>query len=131
MRRRQVPGRPRRGRSQLQDGSGLRSQNGGRNGRRLAVNHHGENAQEIELMVKYGMDPMNAIMAATRVSAECLAVDQQVGTLEPGRLADLVVLDGDPLVDITATRKVKAVMKGGRVVCEGGEIVDRFHAPRR
>jgi imidazolonepropionase-like amidohydrolase len=86
-------------------------------------NHHGENAQELELMVRYGMGPMAAIVAATRVAAECLAIDHLVGTLEPGKLADLVVLDGDPLADIGATRRVRAVIKGGKVVCRDGDMI--------
>lgn len=89
-------------------------------------NYHGDNAQEIELMVKHGMNPMRAIVAATGAAAECLGIDEQVGTLEPGKLADLVILDGDPLADITAIRRVKAVIKEGELVCEGGELLDRF-----
>lgn len=79
-------------------------------------NRHGENAQELELMVRYGMAPMDAIVAATKVASECLALDHLVGTLTPGKLADLVVLEGDPLADIKATRRVRAVVKGGRLV---------------
>ncbi|MCR4401461.1 MAG: amidohydrolase family protein [Firmicutes bacterium] len=94
-------------------------------------NYHGDNAQEIELMVKYGMDPMKALVAATKTAAECLGIDGRVGTLERGKLADLVVLEGDPLEDIAALRKVKAVMKGGKLVCKDGEILDDFFKPVR
>jgi len=92
-------------------------------------NYHGDNAQEIELMVKYGMDPMKALVAATKTAAECLGIDDRVGTLESGKLADLVVLEGDPLKNIAALRKVKAVMKGGKLVCKNGEILDDFFKP--
>lgn len=53
---------------------------------------------------------------ATRGSAECLGIANDVGTLEPGKLADLVVLDADPLVDMGALERIHAVFKGGRRV---------------
>ena len=65
------------------------------------VGHHGNNAEELELLVETGMTPMQAIVAATKTAAECAHMDSDVGTLEPGKFADLLVVDGDPLEDIS------------------------------
>jgi imidazolonepropionase-like amidohydrolase len=62
--------------------------------------YHGENATELEMLVKGGFTPMEAIIAATRVGAACLGLDREIGTLEKGKIADLVVVNGDPLADI-------------------------------
>ncbi len=70
---------------------------------------------EMEMMVRFGYGEMNTICAATRVAAEALGKDDILGTLEPGKLADFVVIDGDPLQDITALRNVHTVVKEGRV----------------
>lgn len=78
-----------------------------------------EIAYELEIMVQAGFSPMLAIKAATSVAAEAIGVDDRVGRLQPGLLADLLVVDGDPLDDITilrAGRKIERVVKGGRVV---------------
>jgi imidazolonepropionase-like amidohydrolase len=80
---------------------------------------HGENACELEELVKGGFTPMEAIIAATRVAAECLDRSREVGTLEVGKLADLVIVAGDPLADITILQnaaQIAAVYKGGRPV---------------
>jgi predicted amidohydrolase YtcJ len=63
---------------------------------------NGENALEFWLMVRYGMDPMQAIVAGTSNAATLLRRDRWVGAIEPGQLADLIVIDGNPLDDITA-----------------------------
>jgi imidazolonepropionase-like amidohydrolase len=78
-------------------------------------NPHTYLAQELALMVDYGMRPMDAILAATRNAAENLGLAPDVGTLEVGRLADIVVVDGDPSSDITAAGRVRFVMKDGTV----------------
>ena len=65
-----------------------------------AVGPHGVNLMELSYLVDLGMDPMAAIVAGTRTSAELLGVDDRLGTLAPGRTADLVICDGDPLADI-------------------------------
>jgi imidazolonepropionase-like amidohydrolase len=78
-------------------------------------NPHTYLAQELALMVDYGMRPMDAIVAATRNAAENLGLAPDVGTLEVGRLADIVVVDGDPTSDITAAGRVRFVMKDGTV----------------
>jgi len=62
------------------------------------------------------MTPMQAIQAGTRVAAECLRWDDRIGTVEPGKLADLVAVQGDPTKDITELERVTFVMIGGKVV---------------
>ena len=79
----------------------------------------GEGAKELELMVEYGMTPMQAIVANTKVGAEVMGLLDQFGTLEPGKLADLIVVDGDPLQDIAILQqrqKIQLVMKGGEII---------------
>lgn len=80
------------------------------------VGIHGTNAEEFVLMVKYGMTPIQALRSATSVNAELFGIADRVGTLEPGKLADLVAVPGDPVADITVTRKVFFVMKEGQVL---------------
>ncbi len=82
------------------------------------VSKHGRNADEFELMVKYGMSPMDAIVAATVNAADLLGLSDQVGTLEPGKRADLIAVTGDPTRDVRVLRQVSFVMKDGRVVRE-------------
>ncbi len=81
-----------------------------------AVSPHGENAHEFELMVAAGMTPMEAIVAATRTAADLLGLAKDVGTVEPGKFADLVAVDGDPLESIAVLRKPVAVIKEGTPV---------------
>jgi imidazolonepropionase-like amidohydrolase len=77
---------------------------------------HGRNAEEFIYRVKDGGEkPMDAIVSATSVSAEALGLGKEVGTIAPGYQADFVAIEGDPLTDITAVRKVRFVMKGGKV----------------
>jgi len=76
---------------------------------------HGENAQEFQYMVEAGMPPMAAIIAATRNAAELLGVSSKLGTIQPGRFADLVAVRGDPLVDIKLLMQISFVMKDGHV----------------
>jgi len=70
-------------------------------------------AREAPYLVRYGLSPMEAIESLTRCGAEAIGVEDQVGTIEPGKLADLVLLDGDPLLDVGALEKVCWVMKDG------------------
>jgi imidazolonepropionase-like amidohydrolase len=76
-------------------------------------------AKEFAYMVRYGMTPMAAIKSATSVAARLLGQETQFGTIEPGRLADMVAVARDPLTDITELERVTFVMKGG-VVYKGG-----------
>jgi imidazolonepropionase-like amidohydrolase len=75
-----------------------------------------ENAGEIEALHRAGMTPMQAIQAATKVGAELLGWEDRVGTIEAGKLADLVAVPGDALADLSALRRVSFVMLGGKVV---------------
>jgi imidazolonepropionase-like amidohydrolase len=80
------------------------------------VSKHGQNAHEFQLMVKHGMSPIGALAAATSADAELLGLGTSIGTVEAGKLADLVAVPGDPLSDISATERVVFVMKEGKVV---------------
>jgi imidazolonepropionase-like amidohydrolase len=82
------------------------------------VSPHGENAREFELMVAGGMSPMQAIQAATLEAARLLRVEDRLGTVEAGKLADLVAVAGNPLEDIRAMHQVVFVMKEGVVYKE-------------
>jgi imidazolonepropionase-like amidohydrolase len=79
------------------------------------VSKHGRNADEFELMVKFGMTPATAIQAATVNAADLLGIADQVGSLEPGKSADLIAVQGDPLSDVTILKKVSFVMKDGKI----------------
>lgn len=79
------------------------------------VSLHGRNADEFELMVQYGMTPMAAIQAATVNAADLLGLSEEVGSLEPGKRADLIAVEGDPLADVTVLKSVSFVMRDGRV----------------
>ncbi|HSV64164.1 MAG TPA: amidohydrolase family protein [Chthoniobacterales bacterium] len=81
-----------------------------------AVYPHGMNAKEFKLMVDLGMPPIEALRAATSSDADLLGISAKVGTLEKGKLADIVAMPGDPTTDITATERVSFVMKEGKVV---------------
>lgn len=79
----------------------------------------GKNALELELMVKAGFSPMEAVVAATNTGSEVLGIDSDVGTIEPGKLADLIIVDGNPLEDIRILQEdtaIKLVMKGGEIL---------------
>ena len=77
---------------------------------------HGQNAKEFALMVGLGMKPIDALMSATSVDAELLGVANKLGTLEKGKLADVIAMPGEPTSDITVTEKVFFVMKDGKIV---------------
>ena len=79
------------------------------------VSAHGDNAQEFALLVQAGMTPLEAIQAATVVAAEHLRIADQAGLIAPGRPADIVAVEGDPLSDVTTLEQMAFVMKGGVV----------------
>jgi imidazolonepropionase-like amidohydrolase len=77
---------------------------------------HGRNAGELAYMVEAGMSPMQAIVAATRMGADCMGLGDEVGQLRPGFLADLLVVDGDPLADVGVLEdrsRLRLILKGG------------------
>jgi imidazolonepropionase-like amidohydrolase len=77
---------------------------------------HGQNARQFAKMIEWGMTPMEAIQAATRSAAEALDKTADLGAIAPGRYADLIAVDGDPLKDIRVLENVAIVMKGGTLV---------------
>jgi imidazolonepropionase-like amidohydrolase len=90
--------------------------------------YHGDNALELQLLVEAGMSPMQAIIAGTRTASEAIGLGQTVGTIESGKIADILILDGDPLNSIGILREKKrihTVMKSGRIVVSEGACVDK------
>jgi imidazolonepropionase-like amidohydrolase len=84
----------------------------------VGVFAHGDNAREMELMVDYGMKPINVLQSATSVNADVFGYGNMIGRIRKGLLADLIAVEGDPSIDIHNVRKVKLVMKGGVVYRE-------------
>ncbi len=81
----------------------------------------GANAGELEIYVNYGMTPMEAIQTATKNAAEAIGLGRDLGTLEPGKLADVIAVEGNPLRDIRLLQdrsKIQLVMKDGEVVVD-------------
>ena len=81
---------------------------------------HGENAQEFALLVHAGLTPMETILTATHNAADLIGDAKDIGSVQPGRYADLVAVSGDPLTDVTVLEHVDFVMKGGALVRRGG-----------
>ena len=77
---------------------------------------HGTQAIEFEWMTRYGMSPLDAIHSATINAADLMGWADQIGSIEPGKFADIIAVNGDPLADIKLLEQVKFVMKGGQVV---------------
>jgi len=79
--------------------------------------------QQMKLWVEYGMEPMHVLSAATRHGAELLGQADEFGTVEPGKLADIIVVHGNPLMDMMALRNPPYVIKAGKVLKEDGKLV--------
>jgi imidazolonepropionase-like amidohydrolase len=79
----------------------------------VGVYAHGDNAREMEMMVDYGMKPIDVLRSATSVNADVFAISDKAGRIKPGLPADIVVVEGDPANNISAIRKVRLVMKDG------------------
>src|SRR6476660_7284716 len=84
-----------------------------------AVFPHGQNAKEFKLMVDLGMSAIDALKSATGNDGELLGIGQKVGTLEKGKLADIIAMPGDPTADVTVTERVSFVMKEGKIIRQG------------
>jgi imidazolonepropionase-like amidohydrolase len=82
---------------------------------------------ELTLLVEAGLTPLDALQAATCHTAEGVGLGDELGTIEVGKLADLVLLDADPLADIANTTRIAAVVANGRLF-ERGELEDLLHA---
>ena len=80
---------------------------------------HGQNAKEFKLMVDLGMPAIDALKTATANAADLFGIAQKLGTLEKGKLADVIAMPGDPTSDITATERVSFVMKEGKIIRNG------------
>lgn len=93
----------------------------------IGVYTHGDNVREMEMMVAYGMKPLNVLRSATSVNADVFRISEQVGRIKPGLLADIVVVDGNPLQNISQLRKVRLVMKEG--VIYGSASLSVPHVP--
>jgi imidazolonepropionase-like amidohydrolase len=85
------------------------------NGSDVGTFPHGDNARELEAMVAYGMKPVDALKSATSVAGRVFHLENQIGRVKEGLLADLIAVDGDPTQNISALRRVKFVMKNGTV----------------
>jgi imidazolonepropionase-like amidohydrolase len=81
---------------------------------------HGCLADELEWAVTLGESPLRAIQAATAWPARALGLGDDLGTLEPGKIADVIAVEGDPLEDISAMKRVRLVLSRGRVVYDAG-----------
>ena len=84
----------------------------------VGVFTHGDNARELEMMVDYGMKPLEVLKSATSVNAKVFGLSAELGAIRPGLLADLLIVEGHPDQQISDLRKIRLVMKGGVIVVE-------------
>ncbi|WP_395004631.1 amidohydrolase family protein, partial [Undibacterium sp.] len=82
----------------------------------VGVYAHGDNAREMELMVDYGMSTMEVLRSATSVNAQAFGYADKIGRITAGLMADMIAVEGDPSTDIKIIRKVKLVMKDGKLI---------------
>ena len=82
----------------------------------VGVFAHGDNAREMELMVDYGMNPIDVLRSATSVNAAVFGYGNKIGSIKKGLLADMIVVENDPSVDIKNIRKIKLIMKSGVII---------------
>jgi imidazolonepropionase-like amidohydrolase len=94
------------------------------NGSDAGVFEHGDNVRELEIMVQYGLTPMQAIISATATAGRLLNVGAPLGSIMTGAIADLLVVRGDPSVSIAALRNVHTVVQDGRIVKTPGQNAD-------
>src|SRR5262249_23201994 len=87
----------------------------------LGICPYGSSAKQFALMVKYGMAPMQAIQAATSNAADLLGHSSEIGSIKPGKHADLVAVSGDPLTNVSVLENVEFVMKEGKVYKQSGK----------
>ncbi len=90
------------------------------NGSDVGVFAHGDNARELELLVDYGLSPLQALRAATSVNAKVLHMENRIGSIAAGFLADVIAVEGDPSADIAAIRRIRLVMKDGALYRDEG-----------
>lgn len=81
----------------------------------VGVYAHGDNAREMEMMVDYGMKPLEVLKSATSVNARVFGISKIVGALQPGLVADIIAVEGNPAINISDIRKIRLVMKDGRI----------------
>lgn len=84
---------------------------------------HGRNAEELALLVQAGMAPSDAIVAGTLGAARCIGLEADIGSIEPGKQADLIAVHGDPVQDVTELQRVAFVMKSGQVVQNDARLI--------
>ena len=81
----------------------------------VGVFPHGDNVRELEMMVQYGMNPLSVLQSVTSVNAKAFGYENSIGQIKNGLLADLIVVDGDPVKNISNLRKISLVIKDGTI----------------
>lgn len=84
----------------------------------VGVYPHGDNAREMEMMVDYGMKPLEVLKSATSVNAAFFGYADKIGSIKPGLKADIIAVEGDPSVDIKSIRAIRLIIKGGKLIKE-------------
>lgn len=82
----------------------------------VGVFAHGENAREMELMVDYGMKPLDVLRSATSINADVFGYSDKIGRIRSELFADIIAVEGDPTQNISDIRKFKLIMKGGKII---------------